>query len=563
MAEIDRYTAARRAVATLSLCLWSAISSSAPVSTSATAATLASFEKPGEPGCVVGVLQRGKWAFKGAYGLADLPSGKRNSPDLIFGVASVTKQFTAAAVAIAAHQGYFELRDDIRKYLPEMPDYGTPITIAELVYHTDGIRDHGRIVPLTGQPQRYDSQASRVALLARQRALNFEPGTQYMYGNAGYLLLAEIIERTTRQPFPAFVEKNIFRPLGMKHSYFGSQTRGTAGRAMPYSRRSGTWRNTDGEAPATWGSAGVMTTLDDYAKWASNLFAERSKLPGGTQLTKLLQRHGTLHDGTPVDYGFGLRLHSYRGVRQVGHSGAGDGYQALAMMFPDRQLGVFGFCNNGVYAHEVVMAVTDPYLGLPPPGTTSSGERVQLPPEQLQRLAGAYREPQFRLPMFVQADSDALIIDGDAKRYRYLPLGDTRFRNEENIIIDFGGPADAPAQTLNQLEGRKYGSGVFSRIQTAAPTVAQLNGFAGDYYSADLDATYQFSVRDGQLTAHIVNGRSFPNGIGFQPVLADEFVAIDERMVVRFTHDAGGGIDGLDLTHQFGWIKDVRFERRD
>lgn len=512
---------------------------------------------------MVGVLQHGRWAFKGAYGLANLDSGARNSPDLIFGVASVTKQFTAAAVAIAAHQGYFGLQDDIRKYLPEMPDYGTPISIAELVYHTDGIRDHGRIVPLTGQPQRYQSQASRVALLARQRALNFAPGSEYMYGNAGYLLLAEIIERTTRQPFPAFVDQNIFRPLGMKHSYFGSQTRGTAGRAMPYSRRSGTWRNTDGEAPATWGSAGVMSTLDDYAKWATNLFAKRSKLPGGTELTKLLQRHGTLRNGTPVDYGFGLRLHSYRGVRQVGHSGAGDGYQALAMMFPDRDLGMFGFCNNGVYAHEVVMAVTDPYLDLPPPGTTSSGERVQLPLEQLQRLAGVYREPQFRLPMFVQADADALIIDGDAKRYRYLPLGGTRFRNEENIIIEFGGPADAPAQTLEQREGRKYGSGVFARIELATPTPQQLQTFTGDYYSTDLDATYRFSVRDGKLTAHIVNGRSFVEGIGFQPVLADEFVAIDERMVVRFTRNSRGEIDGLDLTHQFGWIKDVRFDRTD
>jgi CubicO group peptidase (beta-lactamase class C family) len=526
------------------------------------AAFLASQERVGEPGCALGVLRDGQWAFKDAYGLADLQSRQRNTPDLIFGVASITKQFTAAAVAIAAHQKYFSLDDDIRKYLPEMPDYGRPITIAELVHHTDGIRDHGRLVGLTGKPDQYETQAARVALLARQRALNFEPGTQYLYGNGGYLLLAEIIQRTTRQSLAAYAEQNIFRPLGMNHTYFGSGTRGTEGRALPYSRTQNGWRNTDGEAPAHFGSGGLMTTLDDYAKWANNLFAERSGLVGGTALTKQLHTTGRLRDGTAVEYGFGLRLNPYRGIEQVGHSGSGEGYKALAMMFPQRRLGVFGFCNNGVYAQEVVMAVADLFLGLPPQGKAAGGESaIRLTRAQLDRFAGVYREPELRLPMLVSAGDNMLIVDGDAKRYDFLPLAPTRFRNEENIIIEFGGPADVAALTLRQVEGRKYGSGVFARVQPVSPTSSQMTSYAGDYLSAELNATYRFSVQQGQLMARIVEQGGKAKTWRFEPLLPDEFYDLDNRMVVRFKRARDGRIDGLDLTNQFGWIKDVAFER--
>lgn len=544
----------------LSPCVTHAAAADTPAAR--TAAFLRSLEKPGEPGCAVGVLQQGQWTFKGAYGLADLQSRARITPDMVFGVASITKQFTAAAAAIAAHRKYFSLDDDIRKYLPELPDYGRPIAIADLVYHIDGLRDHGRLVGLTGKPERYETQAARVALLARQRALNFEPGTQYLYGNGGYLLLAEIIQRTTRQSLAAYAEKNIFAPLGMKHTYFGSSTRGTEGRALPYSHGKSGWRNTDGEAPASFGSGGLMTTLDDYAKWANNLFAEQSRLAGGTELTKLLHTSGRLRDGTAVGYGFGLRLSPYRGIEQVAHSGSGEGYKALAMMFPQRKLGVFGFCNNGVYAQETVMAVADTFLGLPPQGKTTSGEpAIRLTRAQLERFAGVYREPELRLPMLVHVGDSALIIDGDAKRYEFLPLAPARFRNEENIIIEFAGPSGGEARTLRQVEGRKYGFGAFERVQPVAPSTAQLASYAGDYLSPELAATYRFSVEQGQLAARIVESGSNAKEWRFQPLLQDEFYDLDHRLVVRFKRGRDGGIAGLDLTNQFGWIKDVAFER--
>jgi CubicO group peptidase (beta-lactamase class C family) len=527
-------------------------------------ALLASFERSGEPGCVVGVSKGGSWLFKGAFGLANLEDRAPNSPELIFGVASVTKQFTAAAAAIAAHRGYFSLDDDIRKYLPEIPDYGVPITIRDLIHHTNGLRDHGRLVGLTGKPHGFPSMKSRVALLARQRATNFPAGTEFRYGNTGYLFLAEIIERTTGRPLAQFAQENIFAPLGMTQTYFGVKTRGVKGRAIPYSHEPAGWRNTDEDfgVAADYGSGGILTTLDDYAKWANNLFAADSKLPGGAELTQRLRAPGRLQDGTPVPYGFGLRLDPYRGHALVSHSGSGAGYKALAMMFPESALGVFGFCNNGVYAQPVVMAFADLFLDLPPEDPAQAGSAaLDLSPGQLQKFAGTYREPALRLPMIVKAGRSSLTIDGDAITYEFKPIAPTRFRNEENIVIEFDGAQGGATRYLKQIQGRKYGTGRFERIDVVAPTRQQLSDYAGDYFSAELSATYRFSIEQGRLHARILDAEAGVMPFDVQAMLRDEFVCIQEQHAFRFVRAAGGTISGFDLTHQFGWITDLRFER--
>lgn len=527
-------------------------------------ALLASFARPGEPGCVIGVSAGGGWLFKGAFGLANLERKTPNSPELIFGIASITKQFTAAATAIAAHQRYFSLDDDIRKHLPEIPDYGTPITIRDLIHHTHGLRDHGRLVDLTGKPHGFASLKSRVALLARQQATNFPAGTEFRYGNTGYLLLAEIIERTTKRPLAQFAQENIFAPLGMKHTYFGATTRGATGRAIPYSHAPTGWRNTDEDLAdeADTGSGGLLTTLDDYSKWVNNLFAADSKLAGGARLTQMLRAPGKLRDGTQVPYAFGLRLDPYRGHALVAHSGSGHGYKSLAMMFPESALGVFGFCNNGVYAQAVVMAFADAFLDLPPQDVSKDGSvSIHMSSSQLQRFAGTYREPALRLPMIVRPRQGSLSIDGDALTYDFKPIAPNRFRNEENIVIEFDGMAGGATRYLKQMQGRKYGTGRFERIDVVAPTSQQLSEYAGDYFSAELNVTYRFSIEQGKLTCRILNADAGVMPSGFQPMLRDEFVSIADRHALRFIRGAGGAISGLDLTHQFGWITDLKFER--
>ena len=524
-------------------------------------------DEAGAPGCALGVLDLDtrSWVYQGAYGLADIEHDIANTPDLVFGVASVTKQFTAAAVALAAHQGYFSLGDDIRAYVPEIPDYGAPITIRDLIHHTNGLRDIGRLILLTGKMRRYLGQDSRVGLLARQRATNFPAGTDYRYGNSDYLLLAELIERTSGQAFADYVEENIFRPLGMKDSYFGTATRGKDGRALPYSYTQEKWRGEEWlpEAPGDWGPAGLMTRLDDFAKWTANLFADESRLAGGAELTRMLRANGRLRDGSPVPYGFGLRLLRYRGLKTIGHSGSGYGYKAHTVIFPDRALGVFGFCNNGIYAQPVVMGLADIFLDLASDGQADPKEpAITLSPAQLKDFTGVYRENELRLPMIVESRGNGLLVTGDASPSIFEPVAMSRFRNKQNLIIEFEGRSEAGARFFIQKQGRKYGSGRFERVERLSLAKRRIAEYAGDYYSPEVDATYRFSVEGGKLMARILEKE--PRSISpftFEPLIEDEFVAIPDRLAIRFTRERGGAPTGLVLTYQFGWITDVEFYR--
>ncbi|MBL8271137.1 serine hydrolase [Steroidobacter sp.] len=519
-----------------------------------------SLDRPGEPGCALGVMRDGQWILKEAYGLADLDKRTPNTPELVFGIASITKQFTAAAAAIAAEQRYFSLDDDIRKYLPELSEGLTGITIQDLIHHTNGLRDHGSLVTLSGHAERYQTLEARLALLLRQTGTNFPAGTEFRYGNTGYLFLAAILERTTGQSLSQFSERNIFRPLGMRDTYFGTDTRKNVARALPYSHDGNSWRNTDAQVaePADFGSGGLLTTLDDYGKWARNLFALSSPLLGGTRLTAQLRSPGQLRDGTAVPYAFGLRLDPYRGIETIAHSGSGAGYKALAMMFPKQRLAVIGFCNNGAYAQPVVMALADIYLHLPP----ESNEHTVTPTlSELRKFEGTYREPVLRLPMRVRAEESALAIEGDALTYRFQPISPLRFRNEENVVIEFAAAGPGQSPQLRQVQGRKYGSGVFERIEPVKLTPPELQAYTGDYYSTDLQATYRFTVEDGKLVARIAEAGPDSDAFQLQPLLRDEFVSMPDRLVLAFNRDGRGAIVGLKLTYQFGWITDLPFHR--
>lgn len=523
------------------------------------------FNGPKVPGCAIGVQKNSSWIFRSAYGLANLEKQIANTPDMIFGVASITKQFTAAATLIASHEGYFSLNDDIRRYIPEMPDYGIQITVNDLIHHTNGLRDIDRLVGLTGQGSLYTSLKNRVSLLSRQKGVNFPAGTEYRYGNSGYMLLATLIERTTGQPFSVYVDVNIFQPLAMTDSYFGVKTRGNKGRALSYSENPNGWQNTDKglEVPGTIGEAGLMTTLDDYSKWARNLFAKENKLVGGSELIQKLKKPGTLNDGTAIPYGFGLKLNPYRGLAAMSHGGSGYGYKAFTMNFPEQALGVFVFCNNGLYAQSLAMSLADIFLDVDARETTADNRpsAITLPFANLEDFEGVYREPSLRLPMIVKANNTGVYITGDAVPSAFMPITDTQFRNAENIIIEFGQDSNGHAFYFTQKQGRKYGTGTFKRIEAILPQEQYLLAYAGDYYSAELDVTYRFSVKGSSLISRALGKKTNAPEVVFQTMLKDEFVSIPYRLAIRFQWSGEPSPSGFALTHQFGWITDIKFER--
>jgi CubicO group peptidase (beta-lactamase class C family) len=177
------------------------------------------------PGCALGAAQNGVTLLSRQYGFASLEHSVPITADTVFDAASVSKQFTAFAILLLAEEGKLSLEDQVRKHVPELPDYGTPITLRHLLHHTSGLRDYGDLFSLAGSKAANPvTETETYDLIFKQKALNFRPGTQRQYNNTGYLLLGRIVEKIAGTPLKVFAAERIFRPLEMGATYFQGQS---------------------------------------------------------------------------------------------------------------------------------------------------------------------------------------------------------------------------------------------------------------------------------------------------------------------------------------------------
>ena len=281
------------------------------------------------PGCAVGVMREGRFVYRAGYGMASLEHGAPTTPDTVFYVGSVSKQFVAASIALAAEDGKLSLEDDVRNHVRELPDYGERITIRHLVHHSSGLRDYLGLLRLAGKPaEDVISDEEVLALIARQKALNFPPGSQYRYSNSGYFLLAEIINRTTGKTLREFAAREIFGPLGMDNSHFhDDRSQIVRRRATAYSPVTGggfrlNWSSNFDKV----GSGGLMTTVTDMLAWERNFLDARI---GSIGFLETILTPGRLRDDTEQDYAFGLQIGEYRGLPTVSHGGSMFGFRAF------------------------------------------------------------------------------------------------------------------------------------------------------------------------------------------------------------------------------------------
>jgi CubicO group peptidase (beta-lactamase class C family) len=324
----------------------------------------AEWDKPGSPGCALGVLQSGKFIYEHGYGMANLDYDIPNSPRFVYYVGSDSKQFTAASIALLVLDGKIRLDDDIRKYIPEMPDYGTPITINHLVHHTSGIRDIYGLMSLGGlRMEDVFSDSEAVALIARQKELNFKPGDDYLYSNSGYFLLGQIVKRVTGQSLRDFADARIFKPLGMTHTHFHDDPGHVMkSRAMSYeSDGKGGYRISYLQNFDKIGAGGLYTTIEDLRKWDENYYTHQI---GGDALQAMIHTRGILNRGDTIPYAFGNNVTTYRGLRVDEHGGSLMGYKAEILRFPDQHFSVLETCNLGsINPGPLAEQVAEVYLG--------------------------------------------------------------------------------------------------------------------------------------------------------------------------------------------------------
>src|ERR1051326_4814462 len=305
----------------------------------------ADLNKAGSPGCALAVARGGKIIYEKGYGLANIEEDVSITPQTVFDIGSTSKQFTAASILLLEKQGKLSVHDDIRKYVPEIPDYGHKITILHLLNHTSGIRDYLTLFDLAGiNVDSVTTDEDALAIIANQKALNFEPGSEWLYSNSGFFLLSVIVKRVSGKTLAEFAQENIFTPMEMRDTvYRDDHTALVMNRALAYDRKE---KNAGYKINVSYfeqtGDGAVHTTVEDLLKWDENFYSGKV---GGKELVTELQEPGKLNSGKTLDYAKGLFSANYRGLRFVDHGGSWGGYRAQLLRFPEQHFSVVCLCN--------------------------------------------------------------------------------------------------------------------------------------------------------------------------------------------------------------------------
>lgn len=340
---------------------------------SAVDAIFAPWDETGSPGCALGVVEDGEFIYERGYGFANLDWDIPSATDTVFYVGSVSKQFTAAVIALLAEEGTVDLDENIREYFPEIRRYAQPITVRHLVHHTSGLRDIYTLMSLAGirlEDVFTDEQA--IELIAAQRETNFEPGSEYLYSNSGYFLLAQLVERASGKTLREFAEERIFAPLGMEDTHFHDRPSHIVDRrAISYQDSDVDFDNYIATGHREFqvsylgnfdkvGAGGLYTTVRDLLLWDRNFY---SGDVGGRPFLDLIHTRGALNDGSQLTYAFGLTVDEYRGLKTVSHGGSMMGFKAAYLQFPEQRLSVITTCNLGsINPMPLAQQVADVYL---------------------------------------------------------------------------------------------------------------------------------------------------------------------------------------------------------
>ena len=404
------------------------------------------------PGCALGVIHAGEFVVKRGYGMADLEHGIVLSPTSVFRIGSVSKQFTAAAMVLLEQEGKLSLEDDVRKYVPEIPEYERTITIRHLLNHTSGMRDYLTLMALAGKRNDdWYSDDDVVRMLARQRELNFLPGDEFLYSNSGYFLLSQIVKRASGQSLREYAAAKIFAPLGMTHTHFHDDHREVVpNRASGYAPEDTGFRISMTTLDMV-GDGGVFTTVEDLALWDRNAYEPSL---AGTGFWEELLTRGILNDSDTLAYALGLQHGEYRGLRTVSHSGGFVGFRAQVLRFPSERFTVICLCNVSVanptlLARGVADVVLEDRLGPREEAASGEGqEREVSPPRYMLSAAerseyvGEYYSDELDVAYRVRIENDTLRLGVGATSERDLSATERDMFTAGSLTLQFTRAAD-------------------------------------------------------------------------------------------------------------------------
>mgnify|MGYP000539572934 FL=1 len=510
----------------------------------------APWDKTTSPGAALAIIKDGEIIYKRGYGMAKLEDDLVMTPSKVFDIGSVSKQFTAACVAILALEGKLSLDDDVRQYIPELPTYERPITLRHLIHHTSGLRDYNALLSLAGFRPDSDCPTVEEALeiICCQKRLNHPPGEEYSYTNTGYFLLGQIVERVSGKSLNQFAQERIFQPLGMKSTFFqDNHHQVIKNRASGYAPEGESFRL----EMSNWdevGDGNVYTTVEDLYLWDQAFY--NYKL--GRELMDMLHTQGKLNNGQTIDYAFGLIIGTYRGLRTVSHSGSWAGFRASLIRFPDEKFSIICLANLSTFNPSAISyKIADIYLADKFKEDIKKEKPLEikafpLSEKELLEKCGNYKEIKFGLWLVLSLEKEKLKAQIGRQELLLTPVSQNTFQTwlgESLISLEFS--CDEKGQIKAQLAGLGREKYVFLK---AAPlpslTPQALKEYEGFYQSDELLAAI-YEIRLDKENKLKIKFRNAPQE-ALKAMAPDEF-AVD-GMNFSFLRAKNKKITGLALS---------------
>ncbi len=513
-------------------------------------AVMSEVYKPDQPGAAIIVRKNGQTVFRKGYGMADLELGVPVEPGMVFRLGSITKQFTAVSILMLAEQGKLGLQDEITKYLPDYPTQGRKITVEHLLTHTSGIQSYTDL-PEWLRLWRKDFTVKELIDLFKDKPMQFEPGERWAYNNSGYILLGAIIEKVSGESYAQFVEGHIFKPLGMKSSYYGSTERIIPRRIPGYQMGKGGFVNAPYLSMTQPFAAGsLLSTVDDLALWSDAVFS--GKLVKKEWLDKAFTPY-KLKNGESSGYGYGWSPADFAGHRSIEHGGGIHGFSTYEMTFPEDGIFLAILTNSAIEGRDPeprAVKIAWLALGLPEPERKAIG----LSPKDLDPLTGVYLG-QTKLEFYISRDGNKLFAQrqGGAKNELFA-ASPAEFFYKDNparllFVMDAGGRV-----TGARIQSRIGPAQVFTKTEKPLPTprkAAPVDPKIYDLYAGDYELTPGFIITILRRGEKLISQATGQEEVELFPESETRFFLKVVDAQVDFVKDAAGRVTGLVL-HQGG-----------
>ncbi|MEM6344696.1 MAG: serine hydrolase domain-containing protein [Bacteroidota bacterium] len=512
---------------------------------------------PSTPGLTLGLVQGKQLIYQGSRGSMNMAYQLPFNDSTVFGLASVTKQFTAACIGILAHQGRLSVTDDVRTYLPELAVYGDTIRIKHLLNHSSGIRNHNVLLDLKGFDFKHRGYTNQMIqeLMFKQAGVNNPPGERMLYSNTNYVLLALVVERVSGLPIHQFAEREIFEPLGMVQTFYKSDVEAIVLNQAVEHVKTRQYYKQPRSLNLCVGAGGIISSIADMSIWTQIFLDPNHKF---SYLKDFITELDSLNSGEPMKHARGMFVSAYKGQKTYNHSGRNWGMRAQFICVPDLDLALIVYTNSAqLDAVGISYQILDLFMDAQVREVAQEASFIHTT-KQLEAFCGTYQElnSDFRMSVFVENDTLKALSSFGREATPLKSKGEALFCRLDDQSVSYVFEPRSKASTSLEVD---FGGAIFyfERIEVAENLNQSLDDFVGQYYSDELAVNYTIRLQGEQLLL------SYPNqsGLALREIQTDVLGA-NRRTKYTFHRNAQGAIISFAVAAE-GTVKDILFKRID